>query len=253
MHTPLNIDPILDQARARLLSFYHGANLEVQTKNKHDLVTSADLASEAIVLKGLREISPDIFVVSEEDPTSHQPTQDRYWVVDPLDGTLNFAHGLPIFGISVALVQEGQPVMGWIDLPCLKQRYFAERNKGAFVNGQRIHVSDQKDLSHSMVALGQPHTYNQGLQELVSRINQSHQSFRRTGSAVFNFAMVASGALDVFFASRLGPWDVAAGVLMVEEAGGVVQHHDGQSYDSIFEGNVIASNGHLDLGHLYEA
>lgn len=248
------IHTLFDQARAYLIDQYHSRQFSIEIKNRNDWVTEADLHVQSIFEQGLHNIRPDVPLVSEEKPSTHNQDPDSsFWILDPLDGTLNFGHGLPIFGISLALVEGGNVTHAWIDLPMLGQHYFAAQGKGAFCNQEPIRVSDCQDLKTSMIAIGQPHTFNDGIAQLTQIVSKEHQSFRRSGSAVFNFTQIARGALDVFYACKLGPWDLAAGILLVTEAGGRVENIDGTPHSDLWNGHLIASNARLSLKHLHQA
>ncbi|MCB0271959.1 MAG: inositol monophosphatase [Bdellovibrionales bacterium] len=247
------IEPLLNQASQYLIDQFKKQSFEIQTKNQNDWVTEADLYVDQMLTTSLEKAFPDIQVISEEKTSSHNYNQeDTFWIIDPIDGTLNFAHGFPIFGITIALVKQGKPVLGWIELPMFGQRFFAEIGKKSTCNQATISVSNIIDTKASLVEIGQPHTYSQGLPELVTLVSQYHQSFRRSGSAVFNFAQVACGAVDIFCASKLNIWDIAAGVLLVEMAGGKVFHRNGQPFSDLTNGNLIACNGKVSIEHLFK-
>lgn len=202
-----------------------GAALEVQTKdgNPRDLVTDADLAAERAIIGAIARRFPDHGVLSEEAGSSG-PASDYLWVIDPLDGTTNFSQGIPFFAVSVALLKQGAPVVGVVYHPTSGELFYAQRGGGAFVGGRPLAVSPQGALERAMVCVewGKSEaSLDRGLRDLV-RVTRRANKLRALGSAALNLAYVAAGRLDAFVVNGLHPWDVAAGALLVEEAGGSV-------------------------------
>jgi len=211
-----------------------GPTAEASTKSgPGDYVTEVDRASERAVLEALVEAVPDVPVVGEEEG-GHRG--ERYWVVDPLDGTTNFLHRFPVVGVSVALVEHGRPVVGVVHAPFLGETYTATRGGGAFVDrdpgdpgASRLRVSD-RDPGHAVVATGFPFRHKELLPRYGRMLLQSLERFedlRRPGAASLDLAWVAAGVFDGFFELRLNAWDVAAGGLLIEEAGGAVTDWEG--------------------------
>ena len=221
--------------------------VEVEHKDVIDLVTSADLGSEERLKKGLTEITPEIPVVAEESFNNQVP-KGEYWLVDPLDGTTNFAHGLPWFAISVALMQGESPVLGVIYNPVVNELFFAEKGSGAYLNYEKVRVSDQGKLIDSLLCTGFP--VSKILKEpdkfipLFKEFMTKCQGVRRFGSAALDLAYVACGKYEGFWEAYLKPWDTAAGFLLVEEAGGKVTDYYGNSYNP-FKNTIVASNGKI--------
>jgi len=204
-----------------------GAGVSAQAKGlPGDYVTEVDLASERAIRELLHEATPGIPMQGEE---SGGATGERYWVVDPLDGTTNFVHGFPLVGISVALVEEGRPVAGCVHAPFLGDTYVATRGEGAWLerDGEppvRISVSDRA-LDHAVVGTGFPFRRKGSLPRYLAAFSAALETFedlRRPGAACLDLAWTAAGVFDGFFELHLAPWDVAAGGLLIEEAGGVV-------------------------------
>ncbi|MEZ4321279.1 MAG: inositol monophosphatase family protein [Myxococcota bacterium] len=199
----------------------------VDHKGRADLVTDVDRRAEAAIRAVFAAQTPDIPVLGEEEGGGNAPVR---WVVDPIDGTTNFVHGFPFYATSIALEADGRSVVGVVlDVP--RNRWFeAVRGAGAFVDGARLRVSDTEVLAQSLVATGFPYDRAERVDALlrpVAAVLRSTRGIRRCGAASLDLALVAAGALDAFFETGLGPWDVAAGALLVEEAGGRVTAHDG--------------------------
>jgi myo-inositol-1(or 4)-monophosphatase len=209
-----------------------------------NLVTEMDARAEALILGRLREAYPDDAILSEEAGPS-QGQSGRRWIIDPLDGTTNYAHGLPLFGVSIALEAEGRVVIGVVHDPVHHETFVAERGAGAFVNDRKLAVSRATTLDESLLATGFPYnireTDDNNLREYAA-FSVRAQGARRLGSAVLYLAWVAAGRFDGYWELRLGPWDAAAGSLLVEEAGGRVTDIDGAALN-IDRPAMLASNG----------
>lgn len=226
-------------------------NLQVSLKGPGDFVSAADLRSEEILVEALGRARPGYAILTEETGAIPGPDETHRWIVDPLDGTTNFLHGFPLFSISVALEREGQLVAGLIYNPVLDELYTAERGKGAFLNDRRIRVAARTSLSQALVTMGLPH-FGRGahattLRELEAVMGKV-AGLRRTGSAALDLAFVAAGRCDAFWERGLSPWDLAAGILMVREAGGFVTDIAGG--DAMLKtGDILAANEiiHRDL------
>ncbi|AIZ62707.1 inositol-1-monophosphatase [Hymenobacter sp. DG25B] len=221
----------------------------IQHKGLHDMVSYVDQEAEKLLVAGLRELLPEAGFITEEGTTggSSQATSagtGLTWIIDPLDGTTNFIHGLPIYSVSVALMQGRELVIGVVYEVNQQECFRAVRGGGAFCNEQPIRVSSTQDLNHSLIATGFPYsnfnridTYLPILKEFMRRTN----GVRRVGSAAIDLAWVAAGRFDGYFEFNINSYDVAAGILLVREAGGHVTQflHDG---DPIFGREVVASN-----------
>jgi myo-inositol-1(or 4)-monophosphatase len=208
---------------------YGDETVQVHQKGAIDLVTEVDRAAEAAILALLRERFPDHDVVTEEQELAR--TGSRFvWFVDPLDGTTNFAHGYPFFCASVALTVDGRPVAGAVFDPLKQELFTAERGAGAFLNGRRLRVSGRAELLSSLLCTGFPYDLHENLERylaLFTRFMGEARAIRRDGAAALDLAYVAAGRLDGFWEERLKPWDLMAGALLVEEAGGRVTRFDG--------------------------
>jgi len=210
------------EAGAERLRTLFGKPREIARKGRVDLVTDADRASEERVLALLRERAPGVAILAEE--SGEIGKGDLRFIVDPLDGTTNYAHGIPLFTCTVAAEVEGVPVAGCTIDPMRDETYRAHRGGGAFLNGARLRVSRAAHLVDSVVCTGFP---------------RAAQGTRRLGSAALDLAYVAAGRLDVFYEKGLAPWDLAAGIVLVEEAGGVATRYDGSRADPA-GGEVVA-------------
>ena len=219
----------------------------IRHKGRIDLVTETDVAVEEHLKEKLTQVLPEADFLAEES-AEELITGDLTWIIDPLDGTTNFAHGFPFVAISVALYNEGQVVAGVIYLPILGELFTASVAGGAFLNGSAITVSSQNDLESSLVATGFPYWKAERLDLLLGylgKILTNCQGIRRTGAAAADLAYLACGRLDAFYELGLKPWDTAAGWLLVREAGGKVSCFDPLQEYNLSAANILASNGQL--------
>ncbi|MDH3454831.1 MAG: inositol monophosphatase [Desulfuromonadales bacterium] len=216
----------------------------VEYKGKHDLVTEADRQSEALIVKLIRDQFPDHDILAEESDYGHSRSACR-WIIDPLDGTTNYAHGFPWFAVSVALEINGRLELGAVYNPYVGDLYFAERGAGAFLNDRPLQVSTIGTLERSLLATGFAYNHKAckaNNYDFFIRFQKASQACRRPGAASLDLACVAAGRFDGFWEMNLKPWDLAAGILLIEEAGGQVSDFDGRSMtlDSL---ECLASNG----------
>lgn len=231
----------------KLLIRHAGKPKDVRTKRSEiDLVTEIDKAAEKLIERTLRRKHPEAGFLGEEQGQRRMHTAYR-WIVDPIDGTNNFVHGLPLFGVSIGLEFRGKMIVGVIFDPMRDELFSASKNGGAFLNGRRIRVSPIRKLAKSLVATGfsvnfrqQPQPYLRWFENFQCR---SH-GVRRLGSTVFCLASIAAGRLEGFYERDLWPWDMAAGMLLVEEAGGRVSNLGGKPA-RLEEGQLLATNGHI--------
>ena len=221
---------------------------DVETKALHDLVTVADREAQAIVLEALGRAFPDDELLGEEDADlARVDRSGRLWVVDPLDGTTNFLHGVPPYAVSVALHEAGRPVVAVVLEVTRLEAYCATRGGGLTVDGRAARVSQTATLDRALIATGFPfrdYRWAEGYLAAFETVMRTTRGIRRHGSAAMDLAWTAAGRFDGFFEVGLAPWDVAAGVLLVEEGGGrVAALPDGA--DPTFDGGLIATNGPL--------
>jgi len=219
-------------------------HLQVSVKGPRNFVTAADRRAEAILREELAKARPDYGFLGEEGGAHEGADKAHRWIVDPLDGTTNFLHGIPHFAVSIALERNGTIVAGLAYNPANDEMFVAERGKGAFLDDKRIRVAARERLADAVVACGLPH-YGRGDLALarneIAAAQQHFAGLRRYGAAALDLAWVAAGRLDAYWERDLSPWDVAAGSLLVREAGGYVSDLDGG--DAILrKGNVVAGN-----------
>lgn len=208
------------------MKYFRQSNLEQSTKlNDSDIVTIADKESEAYMLDFIRRKFPDNGIISEESGREHEEKEWR-WVIDPLDGTTNFASGLPVFCVSIALEHHKDAVIGVVYAPYLGELFHAVKGAGAWLNGQPIHCSGKPELSKAVVATGMPYDRNDNADnnlEEISRMALRVRGIRRMGSAAIDLCYTAAGFLDAYWELNLNRWDVAAGQLIAKEAGAIIE------------------------------
>ena len=232
------------RAAGRIQRERYGTGFAVRRKGAVDLVTEVDLACEEAIREVLGRLAPGTAVLGEEGGATGMGS-DR-WLVDPLDGTTNYAHGFPAFCVSVAWQEGGAVRLGAVYDPLRDELFTAERNKGARLAGQRLRTSETGKLEAALLATGFPYDRAQNPRNYAEfrRLTQCTQGVRRTGSAALDLAYVAAARLDGFWEPGLKPWDLAAGCLLVEEAGGVVTGYGGEPFTPD-DADVVASNGRL--------
>ncbi|HEY5347412.1 MAG TPA: inositol monophosphatase family protein [Rhizomicrobium sp.] len=222
-------------------------NLQVSMKGPADFVTSADKRTEKILIEELSKARPGYGFLGEEGGIVAGADKTHRFIIDPIDGTTNFLHGIPQFAISIALEREGQLVSGIVFNPISDEMFYAEKNSGAFVNEKRLRVAARKNLKESVIALGLPFLGREGharaLAELALVMGET-AGVRRCGSAALDLAYVAAGRFDGFWERGLSPWDVAAGILLVREAGGVITDMNGGT-EMLTGGTLLSANEHL--------
>lgn len=224
---------------------------DVTEKGRHDLVTEVDLEAQRIIIEHLREACPEIDVVAEEGDNHsllHEPPQRPRWIIDPVDGTTNFTHGVPPYCISIALQYTGgELVVGVIHEVGMNEVFAAARGRGATLNGRPIEVSRTGRLEDCLVTTGFPFREFWFVDEYLAVLKEfmyETRGVRRPGSAAADMAYLACGRFDVFFEAGLAPWDVAAGIVLIEEAGGTVTGL-ARGHDPLLEGQILATNGRL--------
>jgi myo-inositol-1(or 4)-monophosphatase len=220
----------------------------ITMKGEINLVTEADIAAETAIVASLQEDAPDIPIMAEESAEeSPEEPEGPIWVVDPLDGTTNFAHGFPIFAVSVALMENGRSTIGAIYCPLQDELFCCWQGGGAWLNGKKIRVTETDFLVQALVATGFPYDIHARLDDVLSQMRAilpKVRDIRRAGAAAVDLAYVACGRLDGFWEMDLKPWDTAAGWLLVEEAGGRVTDFSGKDYSPFFP-EILAGNAAL--------
>ena len=233
------------KAAGEVLSSGFGQRQEVRYKGEVDLVTEADEKAEQEIKDALQGAFPTYGILTEESGKLPGESDSR-WIVDPLDGTTNYAHGLPIFAVSIALERAGEVVLGVVHDPMARETYAAERGGGATLDGQPIQVSDIDELIRALLATGFPYDRDDilGTLDLFGKFAVLTQSMRRLGSAALDVCYVAAGRLDGYYERGIHAWDIAAGSVILEEAGGKATDYQGRDLD-LAGGEVVASNGLL--------
>jgi myo-inositol-1(or 4)-monophosphatase len=227
-----------------VLRDYYRNGVTVKYKGEIDLVTEADHASEALILKRIRSAYPDCAILAEESGASAN-SSPYMWIADPLDGTTNFAHGLPLFSVTLALLVNEVIELGVTYNPIYEELYTARRGQGAYLNGERLQVSSASTLDKALLVTGFPYDRrtnpNNNLQQFAD-FSLRAQGVLRLGSAALDLGAIAAGKLDGYWEFKINPWDIAAGALLVTEAGGRVTAPDGSAFN-LFARQIVASNG----------
>lgn len=226
-------------------------NLQVSIKGPANFVTAADRKAEEIIFRELSKARPGYGFLMEEGGAVEGADKSHRWIIDPLDGTTNFLHSIPLFAISIGLERDGQLIAGVIYNPISDELFTAEKGKGAFLNDKRrLRVAARKTIADAVIATGIPHRGRPGhpgfLAEMSS-VMREVAGLRRTGAASLDLAWTAAGRFDGYWERNLKPWDLAAGIVIVREAGGIVTDLEG-SDKMLDKGDVIAGNGHIVKG-----
>jgi myo-inositol-1(or 4)-monophosphatase len=235
-----------DAGAKEMVRFFNGQFSISNKEGINNLVTEADHAAEKAIFDVIQSDFPDHGILSEEAGAIVQDT--RYtWIIDPIDGTVNFAHGIPLCCVSIALEHEGSVIMGAVYNPFLHELFFAQKGWGASLNDKKIQVSSQENVGASCLVTGFPYTYldmPNGPLTIFEKLIRKGIPVRRLGSAAMDLCWVAAGRFDGFYEHKLQAWDSAAGWLIVEEAGGRVTDFNGQPY-SPYQPHLLATNGHI--------
>ncbi|KAA5603384.1 inositol monophosphatase family protein [Blastochloris sulfoviridis] len=238
------VQAALKAGRSLKRDFGEVEELQVSLKGPANFVSVADRRAEQIVFAELKKARPDYGFLMEESGAVEGSDKSHRWLVDPLDGTTNFLHGIPHFAVSIGLERDGVPVAGVIYNPATDELFTAERGRGAFVNDRRLRVAARKDLSAAVITCGIPHLAR-GDHDLFRRelavVQSKAAGLRRFGAASLDLAWVAAGRFDGYWERHLSPWDIGAGIVMVREAGGFVTDLDGGE-DMLASGGLIAGN-----------
>ena len=228
----LNIMIKASQKASKILirDFGELEKLQVSKKGPKDFVTNADIKAEKIIIDELKKARPNYSIISEENGIERNKDKTNFWIIDPIDGTINFLHGIPHFAISIALQSNNEIICGLIFDPIKDELFYAEKDNGAFFNNQRIRVSKKKKIDECLFAVG----------KLMS---ETDLICRRSGSAALDLAYVASGRYDGYFQNNLNLWDIAAGIIMIKEAGGMINEIDLSILKNI---KVLASSAEIN-------
>jgi myo-inositol-1(or 4)-monophosphatase len=224
----------------------YGQQLKVEFKGEVNLVTPVDTESQGIIYNIINKDFPRHSILGEEN-LNQEKDKKFLWLIDPLDGTTNFAHSLPMFCVSIAFLVGGETRVGVVYTPLLDEMFYAVKGKGAFLNGKEIHVSPEKELGKCLLATGFPYDRRESKDNNVANFNKfivRVQGIRRMGAAAIDLCYTAAGRFDGFWELKLYPWDTAAGFLMVREAGGEVTDFSGNPFNPFMK-EIAASNGHI--------
>jgi myo-inositol-1(or 4)-monophosphatase len=244
------LDFAVDLARSAgdVLKHYMAREKQVELKGQANLVTVADTEAEAGIIGRIRERYPDHAVLAEESGASGPSTREEAkWIIDPLDGTTNFAHQYPFFCVSIAFELAGRILCGAVYDPWRDEMFSGARGQGSFVNGQRLQVSDVQQLRAGLIMTGFPYTFREKIRLVMTQFEAfmlESQAVRRGGSAALDLCYTALGRVDGFWELDLHPWDTAAGLVILEEAGGKVTDFSGVPF-SIYGKELLASNGKI--------
>jgi len=234
-------------ARGLIRDFGEVENLQVSMKGPADFVSSADLKTEKLLCQELSKARPGYgFLLEEGGAVAGSDTSNR-WIIDPIDGTTNFLHGIPHFCISIALERDGEVIAGVVYEPIHDEMFHAEKGAGAYLNERRLRVSARRKLEEAVFATGIPFKGRPGHEQFVADATQvmaTCAGIRRFGSAALDLAYVAAGRYEGYWESGIRPWDIAAGIVLVKEAGGYVTDMDGKG-EMLTTGEVVAANDHL--------
>jgi len=228
---------------SKVLLHYYGKKEIVKIKPNKSLVAIADLSANKVIINTIKEKFPSHSILSEE--TGFEDNSSDYkWVIDPIDGTHNFLHQIPFFGTSIALEYKNEVRLGVLHLPILKLAAIAEKGKGAFLNGKRINVSGKKDLNHSFILSEFSYADRREKTDFLERLIHKTIDVRNFGCAIYHLLLVACGKCDGYVILTTNEWDIAAGFLLVEEAGGKITDLDGGKY-SLHQKQYLVSNGKI--------
>ena len=220
--------------------------LDIKFKGRIDPVTEADLKSEKFITDHIIKKYPHHEILTEEGSAVGQKSPYR-WIIDPLDGTVNYSHAFPVYCVSIALEYKGEIILGAVYDPQLDELFWARKGAGAYLNRKKIHISDERVLKRALLATGFAYdigTARRNNLGLFARMAKKAEGIRRLGSAALDLCWLAAGRLDGFWELKLHPWDTAAAKIIVEEAGGKITRFNGEKY-SIFDKEILASNGKL--------
>lgn len=239
--------PILDEVGDFIRQELGKVSLQaIETKSINSLVSYVDETAETMLVEKLSALLPGSTFLTEEETVENRPSKQR-WIIDPLDGTTNFLHGIPVFAISVALEVNGELVLGLVQEVNRRENFYAWKGGGSYLNGKKIQVSQEEQLSDCLMATGFPYydfERSQDFLKVLGEFMQKTRGIRRLGAAAVDLAFVACGRFDGFFEYSLNTWDIAAGIVLVKEAGGQVSDFSlGEHYFSGSE--IIASNGYV--------
>ncbi len=222
-------------------------NLQVSSKGPGDFVTSADKRTEKIIIDELQKAHPEYGIISEERGIINKSNIKNRWIIDPIDGTLNFLNGIPQFAISIGYEENNEIKCGVIFNPIMNEMYYAEKGNGAFLNNSRMRVSNKKRLEDALLVTGGPKQASKLKDKIFSeyvKVSRKVSSVRKFGSASLDIAYVACGRFDAYWQREINYWDIAAGIIILKEAGGFVEFFENET-DGSFKRNILATNSQI--------
>ncbi len=222
-------------------------NLQVSSKGPGDFVTSADKRTEKIIIDELQKAHPEYGIISEERGIINKSNIKNRWIIDPIDGTLNFLNGIPQFAISIGYEENNEIKCGVIFNPIMNEMYYAEKGNGAFLNNSRMRVSNKKRLENALLVTGGPKQASKLKDKIFSeyvKVSRKVSSVRKFGSASLDIAYVACGRFDAYWQREINYWDIAAGIIILKEAGGFVEFFENET-DGSFKRNILATNSQI--------
>ncbi len=234
-------------SRTLIRDFGEIENLQVSTKGPGDFVTSADRRTEKILIEELQKAHPDYGIVTEETGVINKSNTKNRWIIDPIDGTMNFLNGIPQFAISIGYEEEGEIKCGVIFNPIMNEMFCAEKGNGAFLNNTRIRVSNKKKLRDSLIVTGGPKGSSEIKDKIFSEyivVSKNASNVRKFGSAALDMAYVACGRFDGYWQRELNYWDIAAGLIILKEAGGFVEFFEIDK-NQLLKKNILATNSNI--------
>ena len=243
----LIIKACMKASRALIRDFGEIEKLQVSTKGPGDFVTSADRRTEKILIEELQKAHPDYGIISEEAGLINKSNINNRWIVDPIDGTMNFMNGIPQFAISVGYEEENEIKCGVIFNPIMNEMFCAEKGNGAFLNNSRIRVSNKKKIKDALIVTGGPKSMSKIKEKIFSEyinVSKNVSNVRKFGSAALDMAYVACGRFDGYWQRELNYWDIAAGIIILKEAGGFVDFFE-QDDGSPLKRNILATNSNI--------
>ena len=231
-------------SRPLIRDFGEIENLQVSSKAPGDFVSSADKRTEKIIIEELQKAGPDYGIISEEIGVINKANENNRWIIDPIDGTFNFLHGIPQFAISIAYEENKEILCGVVFNPITNEMFCAEKGNGAYLNNSRIRVSGKKEIKNAMIVTGGPKQISKIKEKIFSEyvnISEKVANVRKFGSAALDMAYVACGRFDAYWQRELNYWDIAAGIIIVKEAGGFINFFE-EDKNNLLNKNIIASN-----------
>ena len=243
----LIIKACMKASRSLIRDFGEIENLQVSTKGPGDFVTSADKRTEKILIEELQRAHPEYGIITEETGIINKSNVEKKWIIDPIDGTMNFLNGIPQFAISIAYEEKGEIICGVIFNPILNEMFVAEKGNGAYLNNSRIRVSNMKKIKDALLVTGGPKGNSKIKNKIFSEyINVSNNvsNVRKFGSAALDMAYVACGRFDGYWQRELNYWDIAAGIIILKEAGGFINFFE-EDKNNALKKNIIASNSNI--------